>query len=95
MTILDDFLGPKKIPFFSDLKLKVFEKNDNKEFPLIQDFIRGEADFNQFMRLTNQLAITAENCAREENLSPVVIATLSKDMDEQLKLAQKVVDVVD
>ena len=55
----------------------------------------GETDFNQFMRLRNQLANAAENFAREENWTPVVIPTVSRDMDEQLKLAHKVVDVVD
>ena len=55
----------------------------------------GEADFNQFMRLRNQLVIAAENLAREENWSLALIPTMSKDMDEQLKLAHKVVDVVD
>ena len=54
-----------------------------------------EADFNQFMRLRNQLVNAAENVAREENLTPVLIHTVSKDMDEQLKLAHKVADVVD
>ena len=37
----------------------------------------------------------AENFARKENLTPVLIPTMSKDMDEQLKLAYKVVDLVD
>ena len=55
----------------------------------------GEADFNQFMRLRNQLVNAAENFAREENLTPVVILTMSRDIDEQLKLAHKTVDVVD
>ena len=55
----------------------------------------GEADSNQFMRLRNQLAIAAKNFAGEENLTPVLIPTMSRDMDEQLKLAHKVVDVVD
>ena len=55
----------------------------------------GEADFNQFMRLRNQLANAAENFARDKNLTPVLIPTMTKDMDEQLKLAHKVVDVVD
>ena len=55
----------------------------------------GEADFNQFMRLRNQLVKAAENVAREENLTPVLIPTMSRDMDEQLKLAHKVVHVVD
>ena len=47
------------------------------------------------MRLRNQLVNAAENVAREENLMPELIPTKSKDMDEQLKLADKVVDVVD
>ena len=55
----------------------------------------GEADFNQFMRLRNQLVNAADIVAREENLIPVLIPTMSKDMDEQLKLGHKVVDVVD
>ena len=55
----------------------------------------GEANFNQFRRLRNQLVNVAENFAREENSTPVLIPTMSKDMDEKLKLAHKVVDVVD
>ena len=53
----------------------------------------GETDFNQLMRLRNQLVNAAEKFVREENLTPVLI--LSKDMYEQLKLALKVVDIVD
>ena len=79
----------------SDAKLKVFRKDDKKEFRLVQNLTMGEADFNQFMQLRNQLVNAAENCAREENLAPVPIPTMSKDMDEQLKLTHKVVDVVD
>ena len=55
----------------------------------------GEADFHQFIQLRIHLVIAAENFGRDENLSPVLILTLSKDMDEQLKLAYKLVDVVD
>ena len=80
---------------YLDVKLKVFRKDDKKEFRLVQNFTMGEADFNQFMRLRNQLVNAAENFAREENLTPVVIPTMCKAMDEQLKLAHKVVDVVD
>ena len=32
---------------------------------------------------------------REQNLSPVLQSTLSKDMEEQLKIVQKVIDDVD
>ena len=55
----------------------------------------GEADFNQFIRQRNQLVVAASNFLREENLSPVLQSTLSKDMEEQLKLVHKVIDVVD
>ena len=80
--------------YYLDVKLKVFKKDDNKEFRLIQNFTMGEADFNQIMQLRNQLVNAAETFARGENWMPVLIPTMSKDMDEQLKLAHKVVDVV-
>ena len=80
---------------YLDVKLKLFKKNDNKEFRVVQNLTMGVADFNQFMRLRNQLVKAAENFVREENLTPVLIPAVSKDMDEQLKRAHKVVDVVD
>ena len=55
----------------------------------------AEVDFNQSMRLKNQLIIAAENFAREEISTPVLIPTMSRHMDEQLKLAHKVVYIVD
>ena len=54
----------------------------------------AEADFNHFMKLRNQLVNAAEKLAEEENLTPVLIPTMSKNVDEQHKLAHKVVDVV-
>ena len=85
-----------KIDFnYLDVKLKVFKKDDNEEFWLVQNLTMREADFNQFMRLRNQLDIAAENFARDEIFTPVLIPTISKDMGEQLKLAHKVVDVAD
>ena len=89
------FSWSKKDSHYLDVKLKVFKKDDNKEFRLVQKLTMGETDFNQFMQLRNQLVLVAENYAREENFSPVLIAAMSKDMDEQLKLTHKVVDVVD
>ena len=80
---------------YLDVKLKVFKNHDNNEFRLIQILTMGEADFNQFKRLRNQLVIAAENYATEENLFPFVVPTLFRDMDERLILAHKVVDVVD
>ena len=69
-----------------DVKLKVFKKDDNKEFRLVQNLTMGEADFNKFMRLRNQLVNAAQKVAIGENLIRVLIPTMSRDMDEQLKL---------
>ena len=91
----EKFFWSKNDSNYLDVKLKVFKKCDKKEFRLVRNLKMGEADFNQFMRLRNQLVNAAENFAREEILIPVLILTMSKDMDEQLKLAHKVVDVVD
>ena len=55
----------------------------------------GEADFNQFIRQKNQLVVAADNLLREQSLLPVLQSTLPKDMEEQLKLVHKVIDVVD
>ena len=47
------------------------------------------------MQLRNPPANPAKIFARKEILSPVLITTMSKNMDAQLKMAHKVVDVVD
>ena len=81
---------------YLDVKLKVFKReNKNADFRLGQNLSMGEAVFNQFIRQKNQLVVAADNFLREENLSPVLQSTLSKDMEEQLKLVRKVIDVVD
>ena len=80
---------------YLDVKHKVLKKNDNTEFHPIQNLTKGEADFDQVMRLRNQLVNAAENFGREKNLSLVLKPTMSKDMDEQLEQADLVVDVVD
>ena len=81
---------------YLDIKLKVFKREDkNAEFRLRQNLSTGEVDFNQFIRQRNQLVVAADNFLREQNLSPVFQSTLCKDMEEQLKLVNKVIDVVD
>ena len=55
----------------------------------------GEANFNQSIRQRNQLDVAADNLLGEQNFSSVLQSTLSKDMEEQLKLVYKVTDVVD
>ena len=55
----------------------------------------GEADFNQFIRLRNQLVVAVRDFSNEESLPHVQVKLLAKDMEEQLKLTHKVVEVVD
>ena len=55
----------------------------------------GKADFNQFIRLRNQLVVAVRHFSKEESLSPFQVKPLTKDMEEQLKLTHKVVEVVD
>ena len=64
-----------------DVKLKVFKKTEHKDFRLVQSATTGEAGFKQFMRLRTQLVIAAKNFGREADLSPVLIPTISKDME--------------
>ena len=79
-----------------DIHLKVFKREDKiAEFRLRQNLSMGEVDFNQFIRQRNQLVVAADNFLKEQNLSQVLQSTLSKDMEEQLKLVHKVINVVD
>ena len=81
---------------YLDIKLKVFKREGKiAEFRLRQNFSMGEADFNQFIQQRNQLVVAADNFLREQNLFPILKSTLSKNMEEQLKLVHKVIDVVD
>ena len=81
---------------YLEVKPKLFKREDkNAEFRLRQNLSMGEADFNQFIRQRNQLVVAADNFLREQNLSPILQSTHSKDMEEQLKLVHKVIDVVD
>ena len=49
------FFWSKNDSKYLDVKQKVFKEDDNKEFRLVRNLTMAEADFNQFMRLRNQL----------------------------------------
>ena len=89
------FLDQKDANYL-DIKPKVFKREDrNAQFKVRQNFRMGEADLNRFIRQRNQLVVGEDNFLREQTLSLVLQSTLSKDMEEQLKLVHKVIDVVD
>ena len=78
-----------------DVIFKFLKKDDNKDFWQVQKPAEGESHFNQNMPLRNQLAIAAEIFGGGQKLSLIPIPTKTKDMDEQLKQAHKIVDVLD
>ena len=55
----------------------------------------GEADFNHFVRLRNQLVVAVRDFSKEKSLPPEQVKLLAKDMEEQLKLTHRIVEVVD
>ena len=93
-TYFVDFFGPKKTSITCVLKLKC-SRETRTDFCLVRNLTIREPDFKRFGRLRNQLFLAADTIAREDNLSPVLTPTMSKDVNEQLKLAHQVIDVVD
>ena len=80
---------------YLQMKLKVFQKDKNKEIGLAQNLTMGETDFNQFSLLRHQLVVAVRDFSKEENITPAQVKLLAKDMEEQLKLTHKVVEVAD
>ena len=81
---------------YFDIKLKVLKREDKiAEFRLRQNVSVGETGFNLFIRQRNQLVVAADKFLREQNLSPFLQSTLPKDMEEQLMLVHKLIDIVD
>ena len=93
-TDLDKFLGPKFLSTM-DVKLKVFKRDEDKPFRLAQNLTMRETDLKQFIRLRNQLVAAVRDFIKEENLPAVQVRLLAKDMEEQLRLTHKVLEVVD
>ena len=54
-----------------------------------------ETVFDRISRLRSQLGVCGEKQRIEENFSSKQILTMSKDNDKKLKLAHKVLDVMD
>ena len=94
-TDLDAFYGPKLTQTTWMLNLLCSRETTINIFARCKVLQRGKANFNQFMRLMNQLVFATENFGREDNFSAVLIPTMSKDMAEQVKHAHKKIDVVD
>ena len=66
---LDTFLGPKITPTTWMLNLNYLETT-TESFGLVQKLTLRETDFNQFMRLRNQLVNAGENCGGEDKPVP-------------------------
>ena len=80
---------------YLDLNIKMFKKDENKQFWFAQNLTMGEADFNLFIQRRNQLVVAVRDFSKEKNLSPVQVKPLAKDVDVQLELSHRVVEVFD
>ena len=56
---------------YSDVKLKLFKKDENKKIRLAQNLTMGEAEFNQFIRLRNQVVVAFRDFIIEETIPTV------------------------
>ena len=89
-TYLDNFFSPKVIPTSWMSNSKFSRKLTTK----ISEWLKsnnGRGRSQPVHTIEKSACYSGKNFGREENLSP----TMSEDMKEQLKLAQKDVDVVD
>ena len=77
------------------MKVKKFKGDENKQFRLPQNLTLREADFEQFIRLRNQLVVAVADFSKEENQPAVQVKLLAKDMEEQLKFTHRSVEVFD
>ena len=68
---------------YLDAKVKVFKRDENKEFRLTQNLAMGEADINQFIRLRNQLVAAVRHVSKMEKLPPMQVNLQTKNMNEQ------------
>ena len=84
------FLGPKG---FQSLGCKAQRWQQKITTGTKSCNVRGR--FQPVIAIEESAGHCSQNFGREKNLTPVVKPTMSKDMDEQLNLAHKVVDVAD
>ena len=66
---------------YLDVKLTVFKKDENKQSRLAENLTKGEAECNQCIRLRNQLVVAVRGFSKQDNLPPVQVKLLQKDME--------------
>ena len=78
-----------------EIQLKVFKRDDKPEFRKHQQNNLRQSDFKELLQLRNPIVVATGEFSREENLRPNVTSLLSKDSEEQMKLVQKAITIVD
>ena len=58
------------------------EEGRKQTISISKNLTMGEADFFQFTRLRNQLVAAVKDFSKEENLPPVQVKLLAKEMEE-------------
>ena len=74
---------------YLDVKLKLFKRDENKQFRLKKNLTMGEANFKQFIRPTNQLVVVVRDFSKKENLAPVQVQLLAKTWKSSSNLHTK------
>ena len=70
---------------YLDIQLKVFRKDDTRNFRRHQKINLGVLDFKQFLCLRNLNVPAVRDFPTDEMLEEVVTSPLFKDLDQQLK----------
>ena len=89
---------------YLEIQVKVFKMDQQGDFRVYQNLNMGESDFNEFLRMMNDLVVAATEFGKEQDLEPLPAytygsiktnRTFSRDMETQLKMVHKVWNVVD
>ena len=80
-----------------DIKLEIFKIDQDGEFRMHQCLSISEKDFNDFMRMKDELLVATTEFATVQGLQlqPITIGPFAREMETQLKMAHKVYNVVD
>ena len=88
------FSSSKNDSYYLDVELKVLKRNDNRDFRLVQKAHNGRGSLQPVHAIDESRGHCTRRFWRRVKIVPCADTKKPKDMDEQLKLAHKVVDVV-
>ena len=82
-TDLDEFHSLKNDRKFLNVKLKIFKRDNNRDFHIIQINANQDSVFEHFLQLRIQLGVPVGICGRDRNWSTAQYTANSKEVEEQ------------